>query len=235
MVTERTSDNFAPGSSLSERSGYRGSSAGAAGGSVRSAGRQAAGMSRSADDTISGISAGISDGVEQVGRQARDAARSLASQASDQVMSLADRQVSTGAEVAADIADSIRSAAAGLDERAPQLADLARSAARRVEDFSDSLREQSAAELMRSTAAFARRQPAVVFGAAALGGFLLYRLLSTQADGNTWAGQRSDGLGSDFAGQRQRSGTEDNWNDSERRDAGYETSGGAASSERLEL
>jgi len=151
-------------------------------------------------------------------------------------MTLADRQVSAGAEVAADIAASIRSAAAGLDDKAPQLADFARSAANRVEDFSDSLREQSAAELMRSTAAFARRQPAIVFGAAALGGFLLYRLLSTQADGNTWTGQRSSGFGSDdFAGQRQRSGSGDNWNDSERRDAGYETSGGATSSERLEL
>jgi len=192
-----------------------------------SASRQTQSIGRTADAAISSIG----DGVEQVSKQARDAAKSLATQASDQVMTLADQQVSAGAEMAAEIAESIRSAAAALDEKVPQLAEYARRAADRVENFSDSLREQSAAELMQSTAAFARRQPAVVFGAAAIGGFLLYRLFSAQPDAYTWTDQSSD----DFGGQSRGAGSQRNWNSAQRQGAGYGRDAVVTSSDSLDL
>jgi hypothetical protein len=119
------------------------------------------------------------------------------------------------------MADSVRSAADSLDERVPQLAQLARGTADRIEDFSESIRDQSAAELFQSAADFARRRPSVLFGATAAIGFLLYRLATVapvqdydtfeEVDWEDWEGE-DDQPGDDFpsgartAGQRGQGG-----------------------------
>jgi hypothetical protein len=124
----------------------------------------------------------IGDAAQAAGRQAKHAASSIASQANEEVRRLADRQVSVGADFVGQVAESVRSAAGSFDQNVPQLADLARGAAERLEDLSETIRDRSAAELLYATADFARRRPALVFGATALGGFLLFRLLSTGAE-----------------------------------------------------
>jgi hypothetical protein len=128
--------------------------------------------------------AGIGDVAGEAGRQAREAASSLASQATEQVRQIADRQVSVGADFVAELAESLRAAADSLDVSVPQLAGLARGAAERIDGVSTTIREQSAQDLARTTASFARRHPAALFGAAALGGFLLVRLLSSASAGS---------------------------------------------------
>jgi hypothetical protein len=123
--------------------------------------------------------------VRQVGKQARKAASSLASEASGRIAELAERQMETGADFVKEIAEAIRAAAEALDEGAPPAADLVRVAADRMESFSETIRDQSPQELLEAGADFARRQPAVVFGMAAIGGYVLYRVLNaapTRAD-----------------------------------------------------
>ncbi|HEX2255932.1 MAG TPA: hypothetical protein VHG92_04370 [Afifellaceae bacterium] len=119
----------------------------------------------------------VGDAAKQAGAQAQDAASSAASHASDRAMRVADRQLRMGADIVGDVADAVRAAAERLDGSEPQIAQLAWGAAERIEDFSDTIRNQSAEELWQASADLARRRPAVVFGATAALGFLLVRFL----------------------------------------------------------
>jgi ElaB/YqjD/DUF883 family membrane-anchored ribosome-binding protein len=117
------------------------------------------------------------EAIQQTGRQAKDAAMSLATEASEKVKGLMNQQVNAGADLVTEVAKSVHSAADTLDRNAPQLAGLVRGAADRIEGFSDDIRDRSVEELFRSTSDFARRNPAVLFGAAAAFGFLVFRLI----------------------------------------------------------
>lgn len=132
-------------------------------------------------------------------REAKRAASNLAADANKRIAGLLDRQVETGADVVGHVASSFRAAADDLSENAPQLADFARLAAERIEDVSDAIRDQSAADLFDAASDFARRRPAIVFGATAVAGFLLYRVLSAEAPARKAAGRTG--------GTRQRSGS----------------------------
>ena len=56
-------------------------------------------------------------------------------------------------------------------------AGLVRGAADKIDEFASSTRDKTVEELFETASDFARRQPAVVFGAAAAAGFLLFRIL----------------------------------------------------------
>jgi hypothetical protein len=77
------------------------------------------------------------------------------------------------------VAASVRVAARELDPDAPQLAGFAREAAERIDDFSRDIRDKTVEELLETSSDFARRQPAVLFAAAAACGFLLFRMIKT--------------------------------------------------------
>ena len=119
--------------------------------------------------------------MHEVGRQARKTAASLAAEANERMSGLLDRQVEAGADLAGQVAESVRAAAESLDEASPQLADIVRGAADTIDDFSDNVRDLSAGELFQAGSDFARRRPALVFGGAAIAGFLLYRVLNASA------------------------------------------------------
>jgi len=116
--------------------------------------------------------------VSEAVQQAKRAASSLAADANRRIAGLLDRQVSAGADIVGHVAASVRAAADSLDESEPQVADFARVAADHIEDVSEAIRDQSASDLFDTASDFARRRPAVVFGVAAVAGFLLYRVLS---------------------------------------------------------
>jgi len=132
----------------------------------------------------------IREVAQEAAQYAKDVATSAASQANEKVQRLADRQISLGAEMVGRVSDAIRAAADRLDQDAPQLAPLAHGAADRLADLSGSLAERSATDILQETAGFARRNPALVFGATALGGFLLFRLLN--ASSSPGYAERSD-------------------------------------------
>ena len=121
----------------------------------------------------------VADVAQEAGRQAKQVASSLASDAQQKAKGLLNMQVTAGAELAGHVAQSARCAAADLDQNAPQLAELVRGAAERVENFSRDMRHQTIEDLVRTASDFTRRQPALVFGLASLAGFLALRVLKS--------------------------------------------------------
>jgi hypothetical protein len=98
------------------------------------------------------------------------------------------------------VAEATKAAADSLDRNAPRLSGLVREAAQKVDRFSRDVKDQSVEELYQSASNFTRRQPAVVFGSAALFGFFLFRLLKTDPRSASAAGRESGR----FPGDRDR-------------------------------
>jgi hypothetical protein len=139
--------------------------------------------------------------AKQAGEQAKRTASSLAEEANQKAKGLLNQQIETGADLVDHIAGAARDAARNLDPTAPQLADLVRGAADRVEGFSRDLRGQSVDDLVRAASDFTRRQPALMFGLASVAGFLAFRVLKAgQANGS----RRDQGPEPDSAFRSQR-------------------------------
>jgi ElaB/YqjD/DUF883 family membrane-anchored ribosome-binding protein len=124
----------------------------------------------------------LSDVAQQAGEQAKQTASSLANEANQKAMGFLNQQVVSGADLVSHVADSAKCAADNLEDKAPQLAELVRDAAGRVEEFSHEVRSKTVDELLRNASEVTRRQPALVFGCASLAGFFLFRLLKAKPD-----------------------------------------------------
>jgi hypothetical protein len=121
----------------------------------------------------------IADTAREAADQAKQAASSLASDATKQAKGFLNMQVTAGADMVGHVVDSARIAADNLDQDAPQLAGLVRSAADRAEEFSQDLRGRTVEDLIRTASDFTRKQPALVFGLASLAGFLAFRIVKS--------------------------------------------------------
>jgi hypothetical protein len=119
----------------------------------------------------------ISDAAQAAGQQAKATATSLASEANEKAKGVMNQQITAGAEWVGFVAQATQAAADSLDRNAPKLSGLVRETAQKVERFSRDIKDQSAEELYQSASDFTRRQPALVFGSAALFGFFIFRLL----------------------------------------------------------
>src|ERR1700716_3308509 len=119
----------------------------------------------------------LGDKAQEFGTQAKQAATSLASEANENIKGVLNQKVGVGADLVGHVADSVRAAADTLKQNAPQLAGLVTVAADKIDELSSSVRDKTVDELFKDASDFARRQPAVVFGAAAAVGFLLFRIL----------------------------------------------------------
>jgi uncharacterized phage infection (PIP) family protein YhgE len=123
----------------------------------------------------------LSNAAQQVTAQAKQSAANAASAVTSQVKDLLNNQVGSGAELVGHFANSAKRAADDLDRNAPQLAGMVRGVADRIESFADDMRDQSFDDLLRRGSEFTRRQPALVFGLAALGGFFVFRTLKASS------------------------------------------------------
>lgn len=130
---------------------------------------------KAASEAFSSASAMAGDAATK----AKQAASDTAATVTEQVKQLLDRQVGSGADMVGHFAGAVKRAAQELDRDAPQLAGLVRSAADRMDGYADDLRDQSVEQLMRAASDFTRRQPALVFGLAALAGFFALRTLKS--------------------------------------------------------
>jgi hypothetical protein len=122
---------------------------------------------------------------------------------SNQVQGLLDQQVVKGAKVASNVANSARRAADELETDTPQLANLVRGIADRLQDYSRNLENQSATDIYRTASDFTRRQPAVVFSLAALAGFFALRTFKSSSSdaGNARGSRRTHNvIGEEFHG-----------------------------------
>jgi hypothetical protein len=91
------------------------------------------------------------------------------------MMGLLNDQLGVGAQSANRFASSMRVAADDLDHENPMLADLVRGFAHNVDRYADRLEDQTVEQLAKSASDLTRRQPALMFGLAALAGFFVFR------------------------------------------------------------
>lgn len=129
-------------------------------------------------DAFSKASDTARDAAEKAKRAASDAASSV----SDHVMGLLNDQIGVGAQSANHFAGSMRIAADDLEPESPVLAGLVRGFAHNVDHYADRLEDQTVEQLVKSASDLTRRQPALVFGLAALAGFFAYRTFKTVSD-----------------------------------------------------
>jgi ElaB/YqjD/DUF883 family membrane-anchored ribosome-binding protein len=132
------------------------------------------------DDTLtqaSRVARGVADKAQKV-------VSNTASTITDHVKGLLDDQVGNGADIMGHFANSAKRAADDLDPSAPQLASLVRGVADRLGNYADDLHDQSVDQLLRAASNYTRRQPAVVFGLAALVGFFALRTFKSTSSSN---------------------------------------------------
>jgi ElaB/YqjD/DUF883 family membrane-anchored ribosome-binding protein len=120
-----------------------------------------------------------SDAARDAGAKARDAASEAASNMSGQFKGLLDRQIGNGANIAGHFASSARRAADEVAEESPFVAGIVRTVADRVEDYAGEFKDRTVDELAQAASDFTRRQPALVFGLAALAGFFMFRTVKS--------------------------------------------------------
>jgi uncharacterized protein YjbJ (UPF0337 family) len=143
--------------------------------STRTGGSASEWTSKTAKDAMSTASAFAEEATGKVKQAASDTAETL----TGEVKELLNRQVGGGADMLCHVARSARRAAEDLKHDSPQIAGLARGLASQVDRYADGLRDQSIDEIWKSAADFTRRQPALVFGLAALAGFLALRTVKS--------------------------------------------------------
>jgi hypothetical protein len=112
---------------------------------------------------------------------AQDQESGAVSTITSQVQGALDQQITRGAIMMTNVARSARRAADELDTDAPQVAGLVRGVADQVEQYSRSLENQSVTDVYQAASDFTRRQPAVVFGIAALAGFFALRTVKSSS------------------------------------------------------
>jgi hypothetical protein len=115
--------------------------------------------------------------VRDTAEKSKQAASSTASTVTDQVKELLDRQTGNGENMAGQFASSARLAADDLDHQSPVMAGLVRTMANKIDDYADDLQDQTMEQLTRTASDFTRRQPALVFGLAAVAGFFMFRTI----------------------------------------------------------
>jgi ElaB/YqjD/DUF883 family membrane-anchored ribosome-binding protein len=135
-------------------------------------------LSDQADDLV-GQGKDAASGLTSIAQGATDelkrSAASLARDGSEKLTDALSKQLSTGAGFVEDASESLRAAAAELDDTLPPLAYALRTAASRGDDIAEQIRTQSLGELLEAGSNYARQNPVVVFAAAAGVGLLLSR------------------------------------------------------------
>jgi ABC-type transporter Mla subunit MlaD len=122
-------------------------------------------------DAASGLTSVAQDAAEELKRSAA----LLARDGSEKLTDALSKQLSTGAGFFEEASESLRAAAAELDDALPPVAHALRTAASRSDDLAEQIRTKSLGELLEAGSNYARQNPLLVFGAAAGVGMLLSR------------------------------------------------------------
>ena len=116
-----------------------------------------------------------SDMARDAADKAKRAASDTASSMTDSVVGLLNEQIGAGAELAGRLANAMRLAADDLSKESPLLAGVVRTAAGNVGHYASRMENQTVDQLTKTASDYTRRQPALVFGLAALAGFFAFR------------------------------------------------------------
>ena len=120
-----------------------------------------------------------SDMARDAGSKAKQAASEAASDVNERVRGMLDKQIGNSWNFAGQVAGSFKIAAEDLDQKSPLAASLVRNFAEKVEDYAEEYQDQTVEQVVRTASDFTRRQPALVFGLAALAGFFVFRTVKT--------------------------------------------------------
>jgi len=138
--------------------------------------------------------AAVKDEAARAAAEVRQQSSEIASTAMEQAENYASEQKEAGAQHVANFARAVERAADELEASSPELAQYAQSAASTVTRFSDTLRQSNVRELLDEANDFARREPALFFGAAIVAGMALSRFLRSSAErGDTTGNSRHAG------------------------------------------
>ena len=187
MATETNATRQGAGTSGSSGSSASSASTGASQGSVESTVRNAADKATQkgaeAMDAAGDAMKEGSDRMSGAARRAADYASEAAARAAGDVgkkaTGLFATQIAAGADYVTMIADTAESAAAELEDKAPELARMVQDVADRASAFADDLRHHSPEEMLDVAAEFARDNPRLFIGGAVAAGFLLSRFLKS--------------------------------------------------------
>ena len=152
-------------------------------------------------------------GVAGVVQEARRQGEELADIAKERATGFAEEQRALAAKQVGAVAGAVEKTAEGLDEASPDLARYVRTAATKARDVAAALENRSVRDLLGTAESYARREPAIVFGAAVAAGFALVRFLKSSPeraprDGATGgyeassSGIRNDGRDDTFRADR---------------------------------
>lgn len=142
-------------------------------------------LTQIATDTFAKASGTAREAGETLKRTAADTASSVTSTITEQVREVLDRQVGSNAGAAVQFAGSMKSAAADIGQQSPLMGTLIKGLAEKVEGVATDLQTQTVDQMMRSAAEFTRKQPALVFGIAALAGFFMFRTIKSAPEASS--------------------------------------------------
>ena len=114
----------------------------------------------------------------------KETLKSVAEATKEQTLQAVNEVKDDGANKISGVTRAVHGAADELGEQVPQLANYMHSAADRIDNAAQALRDRSVEEMTTSFAAFARRQPTAAFALSALAGFALTRFLKSSASPN---------------------------------------------------
>jgi len=154
---------------------------------------------KAASEAVSEASNLVRDGKEKAKSAAADAALTV----TDISKKFLDRQLGTGATTVGHLANSIRVAADSLQRESPVLGGVIRGLANTVDSYADDLKDQTVEQLVHSASDFTRRQPALVFGLAALVGFFTFRTVKNTSAVEVRRRSPSEGTMADFEARRE--------------------------------
>ena len=133
--------------------------------------------------TSGGLQAGASSPqVPSVADEAQSLTSAVVDVAQDATRAVVDQQKTAVAEKVEKVAQALDTVAEGVERVLPQAAPPVRETVSAVRGASDTLRASSLDDLLEMVADFGRRRPAAFLAGAALGGFVLARVLKRSAD-----------------------------------------------------
>jgi len=143
----------------------------------------------------------VGDEARTAGYETERAKADTTSRVKNLAKDILDSRVEAGATILGQFATSVRVAADDLDRTSPTVSKVVRGFAQTVENCAEDLRRQTAEQLLRSASGLTRRQPALVFGIAALAGFVGIRTFKNATMRNSSSNGGMDPASSSDYGQ----------------------------------
>jgi hypothetical protein len=135
-----------------------------------------------ASDAAASLTEDLRAAATTMSRAVKDQAADFASGVGQELSKTAENQKTKGVETIQGFARAITSAADELEGQSPGVARSIRTAAQKVESFSNNLNGRSIDELLKASGDFAKSQPLLFVGMSVAAGFALARFLKSSAD-----------------------------------------------------